>query len=817
MGSLLQDLRYGFRTLVKNPGFTLVAVLTLAIGIGANTAIFSVVNAALLRPLGYPQADRLVHFSWAWSSGSESIPAVSPLEGQYWTERSHVFESSTIFNPGYGMNLSSTAEPEFIHGAAVSKTFFSVLGVHMGRGRDFLAEEDQPGNSRVVILTDALWRRRFAADPDIVGKQIKLNGELATVVGVLPPDFKFVEPNSPAMDVWFPLQLKINPNDNGHNYEVVARLKPGVTLQQAQAEMNSLLGPFRQDYPKHIGPKERGMFLVPYREWIGQYVRTPLLVLLGAVGLVLLIATANVTSLLLGRTAARQTETAVRLSLGASGFRLLRQFITEALLLAALGSAAALLVAPWVLSVLLALSPKDFFPAVGPVNLDMPVLGFTLAATLITGVIAGLTPGLRVSRLDLSGSLKEGSRTSTGALSRHRLRSILVVGEIALTIVLLAGAMLLIASLFHLWAVSPGFDSNHLWTFRMSLPPEKFKTTAQVWNFEQQMTDKLKTLPGVERVATTSNLPLEWGFNFGIDVVSGGEKKAIYIQGRGISPNYFQTMSIPMMRGRSFAETDTATSLPVVIVNETLARKCCNGRDPIGSVVYFGQTESNLPRGIGREIVGIVGDTRELGLDSPAPPTVFMPQSQMADDMTTYMDQAYKAAWVVKTQAPLALTDVQRLARDVDPAQPVVNLLPMSDVVSESVGQPRFMGVLMCVFAGLALVLAAIGLYGVISYSVTQRTHEIGVRMALGARPMDVLKMVMGQGLRHALLGVAVGLVASFAATRLLRSMLFGVQPTDPATFIAVSLVLTMVALAASYIPARRATKVDPIVALRYE
>ena len=559
------------------------------------------------------------------------------------------------------------------------------------------------------------------------------------------------------------------------------------------------------------------MLLVPYRDFISQYVRTPLLVLLGAVGLVLLIATANVTSLLLGRTAARQTEIAVRLSLGASGFRLLRQFITEALLLALLGLAVALLVALWALGSLLALSPKDYFPAVDPASLDLPVLGFALLTSLLTGVIAGLAPGLRVSRVDLSSSLKEGSRTSTGILGRHRLRSTLVVGEVALSMVMLAGAMLLIVTLFHLWAVKPGFDPNHLWTFRMSLPPEKFKTTAQVWDFEQQVADKLKMLPGVERVATTSNLPLEWGFNFGIDVASGGEKKSIYIQGRGISPNYFETMSIPMRRGHSFAATDTTTSLPVVIVNETLARKCCSARDPIGSVVYLGQMTGEKPLGVGRQIVGVVADTRELGLDSPAPPIVFMPQSQMPDDMTTYMDQAYMTAWVVKTRAPLVLRDVQRLVRDVDPAQPVINLSSMNGVVSESVGQARFMGVLMSVFAGLALVLAGVGLYGVVSFSVTQRTHEIGVRMALGARPRDVLRMVVGQGLRHAVLGVAVGLAGALTATRLLRSMLFGIEPNDPLTLVGVAAVLATVALVASYIPARRATRVDPMVALRYE
>ena len=809
MGTLIQDLRYGLRMLAKNPGFTSVAVLTLALGIGANAAIFSLINAAMLRPLPFREPDRIIHFVWGWRDGS--IDALSPLEYDYWKEHSRSFESVATYGVGRGLNLASGSLADYVLGGTASLDFFKVLDVSPMLGRAFTLEEDRRNGPRVCILSYGLWHSHFASDPGLIGRPITVNGNAYTVVGVLPAGFRFVPPFSKTIDVWMPMQLQVDPEDQGHNYPVIARLKPGLTLERAQADVDRLLAPFRTDYPKHLGIGERGVRLMTYQKYLARDTRRYLLLLLGVVGVVLLIAAANMTNLLLSRAAARQTEISVRLALGASGWRVFRQITTETLLLALMGGAAGLIVVPWALNALVAFSPKDFLPVVAEQDwLDRTVLAFTLLVTVLVGLASGIVPALRVSRLNLTDSLKEGGRSPASSLRRSRLRGSLVVGEIALSTVLVAGALLLIVSLFDLLAVNPGFSPEQLWTFRMSLPPEKFKTTAEVWNFEQHVSDRIRTLPGVSRVATASNLPLEWGFNFGIDVLTGGRRKDVYIMARAVSPGYFETMGIPLVRGRGFSESDTAASAPVVVTNQTLARRCCEGQDALAAQVY-------LEKEFGRGVVGVVADNKDVGLDQDPWPTLFVPQAQFPDGSTAYSDRVFLAAWIVKTAVPLRLADVQRLASQVDPTQPVVDLKPMTSIVSDSVGPSRFYGVLIAAFAALALALAAIGLYGVIAYSVTQRIHEIGVRMALGARSGDVLRLVVGEGLRLAAVGTVIGMVLALGLTRLLRSILFEVRPTDPATLVGVASGLLLVSLLASYIPARRATKVDPMVALRYE
>ncbi len=809
---LWQDARYGLRMLAKNPGFTAVAILTLALGIGANTAIFGVVSAVLLRPLPYLEPQRLVHMDWQFPQ--DLVPSVSASEFLYWKDNSRVFDAVAAYDLlSSGGNLQSGGGPEYVRALHVSGDFFRVLGANPAVGRSFLPEEVRPNGPRVVVLSHALWQSRYGGDLALLGREILMNGQSYTVVGIMPAGFEF----TPAADLWLPLQLVMNPQDQAHNFLMLGRLEYETSLEKAQADMGAVLAKFRREHPGAVQPNERGIVLTPFQKWLVGEVRPSLLNLLGAVGFVLLIAGANVTNLLLARTMARNAELALRTALGANALRLFRQFLTESLIVALLGGAAALIAAPWTLAALVALIPRNVpLPPFSPFNaasqhirVDLPVLGYALLLSLALGVAVGLAPSLRTFDVDLLRALKEGGRTLAGN-GHQRLRNLLVVSEVALSIVLLAGAVLLIRTFFALHSVRPGFRSEGVWALQMSLPPERFRSTGEVWQFERQAVQRLEALPGVESAATVSSLPLEPGLNFGIEVEKGGKKQSAYIECRAVSAAYFETMGIPMLRGRHFLETDTASSDPVVIINQSLARHLWGEQNPVGEQVLSGIIPA-------RQVVGVVGDTKEWGVDQPAPLTIFVPQSQMPDGITLMTNGAFLTSWVVKSRAPLDLRTVQRAVREVDPDQPVVNLRRMSQVVSESITPERFVTFLLGIFGGLALVLTAIGIYGVMSYSVTQRTHEVGVRMALGATRGNILNMIVRQGLRLALIGTATGLVGALGLTRIVSTLLFEVKPTDPATFLFVSSLMLAVGLLACYIPARRATKVDPMVALRYE
>jgi predicted permease len=818
MSTLLQDLRYGLRMLAKSPGFTAVAVLTLALGIGANTAIFSVIDAVLLNRMPYPNADRLV-MVWEQNPGRGWFRnIVSAANFVDWRKLNRVFTGIAAVAEG-SYDVSGTGEPVEVRGEQVSADFFSVLGVQAALGRTFTPEEDQPGGARVAVLSNRLWKERYGGDPALVGREITINRSRVTAIGVLPPGFYF-PPWGDKADVWVAgLDLR-RPERTWHEYLSIARLKPGVTMAQAQAEMDTIARGLEKQYPEQKG---WGVQLVNLHEQVVGDTRPALLVLLAAVGMVLLIACANLANLQLARVAAREKEIAVRAALGAESRRIVRQLLTESVLLAITGGGLGLLLASWGVTLLVRLAPQDT-PGLNQVGVNAGVLGFTLILSIAAGIVFGLAPALGASKVDLNQSLKEGNRGPTQGASNNRLRGLLVSAEFALALVLLAGAGLLIRTFIALSQVDLGFDPHNVLTMRVALLGPKYQEWSRQAEFFRQLLQKVESLPGVTSAAAIDGggLPPD-----------GGNGDAFMIVGRPvpppselpdavfrvISPDYFRTMGIPLRRGRYFTEPDSQEAPGAVIISEKLARNFWPGGEPIGGELTFPTLEVAVPGVAGRQlkrfsIVGIVKAVKNRGPEVEPEEEVYVPYSQYP---TFYSPRTL----VVRTSVePTSLVSALRHEVTIlDNDQPISEIRTMDEVAAQAAAGHRFPMVLLGLFATLALALAGIGIYGVTSYSVGQRVHEIGIRMALGARQMDVLRLVMGQAARMAVIGVATGLVTALGLTRLMAhySMLFGVSATDPLTFAGVAILLALVALTACYVPARGAMRVDPMLALRHE
>ncbi|HLY62317.1 MAG TPA: ABC transporter permease [Terriglobia bacterium] len=804
MGTLLQDVNYGVRMLLKNRGFTAVAVLTLALGIGANTAVFSVVNGVLLRPLPFPEPDKLLWMQSAslgasnWSGGPLSPPDFKDIRDQ---NKSFDHLAAFFDNPSI---LAGTGEPERVSAAAVSMDFFETLGAKPFLGRTFLAEDEQVETPQVVILSHGLWQRRFGGDPGIIGKNMTVNAISLTVVGVMAQGFKFPEDS----ELWNPIPFK----NSGmvvrrfHFLSVVGRLKQGVSLQQSQSDITSICRSLERLYP--ASNTDYGAQVISLEESLVGSLKPTLTVLLVAVGFVLLIACANVASLLLARASARQKEIAVRASLGAGTLRMVRQLLTESVLLSLLGGGLGIFLAIWGIEFLISLNPADI-PRLNEVSVNGTVLGFTLGLSVLTGMIFGVAPALKSARLDLTETLKEGGRGSSSGRGRHRLHSILVAAEVAVAFVLLIGAGLMLRSFQQLGNVNPGFDPSNVVTMQLPLPFVN-KADAPKWaEFYRQLVDRVKNLPGVQYVGGISELPLSGQLNDTSFTIDGQAPppngQGYFAQQPRVTPDYFKAFGIPLMKGRYFTNQDDANSAKVVIVSDSLARRYFSKVDPIGKHITI---DFDVP--FDCEIVGVVGSIRQYTLSSGLTLAMYVPEAQKPQPQLNIVVRSTGDPLVI---AAAVKKEVQTLNSDL----PVYQIRTMEQVISSSVARPRLRTLLLAIFSTVALILAAAGIYGVMSYSVSQRTHEIGIRMALGARRNDVLKMVVGKGLLLALIGIGVGLGVAFGVTRFIASLLFGVRPTDPITFACIAGLLAGVALLASYIPARRATRVDPMVALRYE
>ena len=824
MRSFVADLRHSIRVLLNSPGFTTIAIAALALGIGANTAIFSVVNTVLLQPLPYAEPDRILRVERSFPNGTGSSSSIPKFMA--WKKNNQVFDALAIYDfQGLGLNLGAGDHPEQVQGIHVSQDYFRVFGVAPELGRTFLPQEDLPGGAKALVVSNDLWKTRLGGDTSLVGKPLILGGDPYTVIGILPASFHA----DPPADVFIPLQADPNSNNQGHYLAVAGRLKAGVTIDAAKANMKLAGERFREANPKWMD-KTESVTVVALRDALVGDVRPALLILVGAVGFVLLIACANVANLLLARASGRHKEIAIRTAVGASRGRLISQLLTESVLLATVSGLAGFLIGAWGVRILLALSPGNL-PRVNQRDhvasivtaLDWHVLAFTFGLALLTGIVFGLFPALQISRLDVNSVLKETSGRSGTGLRQNRARSILVASEMALAVILLVGAALMIRTFVGLRSVQPGFDPHNVITMQTSLSGGRYDTTVKVENMIHQVVQRVGALPGVQSAAATIVLPVEGGIDLPFliegrppangDLYTGDE------QWRAVSPHYFSVFRIPLLRGRAFEDRDTGKSERVLIINQAMAKKYWPKGDPIGQRITIGKGLGPQFEEPTRQIVGIVGDVRENGLKTSDQPVMYVPEGQVTDPLTQLANSVIPLSWAIRTgNDPASLsTAIQREILAVDGQLPVSKIRTMEQVLSESTARQNFNMLLLSIFAGLALLLAAIGIYGLMSYTVEQRTQEIGIRMALGAGRGDMLKLIVRQGMLLAGIGVAIGLASAFGLARVLASLLFGVKTTDPATYGAVALVLISVALFATYVPARRATKIDPLIALRYE
>jgi putative ABC transport system permease protein len=821
METLLQNLRYAFRTLRNSPGFAAVAILTLALGIGANTAIFSVVNAVLLQPLSYPNPDRLVELELSSPQGNGNVTSIPKFN--VWREQTDVFDSVAAYDfSGPGINLTGGDRPELIKGIHVSADYFRVFGAPVALGRTFTPEEDRPGGPAVVVISNGLWRNRFGGDPGILNRTIDLGQEPYTIIGVIGPTYT----GDPKSDIWLPLKPDPNSVDQGHYLRATARLKPGVTLAQAQAAMKHAADEFNRKFPNSpvMGPGA-SFTAIPLRDSVIGDVRFGLLLLFGAVGFVLLIACANVANLLMARATIRRREIAIRSALGAGRARLMWQLLTESLLLSLAGGVLGLGLGYVGVRALLAINPSDI-PRVGEqgaaVALDWRVLVFTLVAAILTGILFGLVPALNTSRSDINSTLRESGARSGAGLRHNKARAVLVITEMALALVLLVGAALLIRTFGALRGVNPGFEARNVLIMEMSLNGGRFEKAAGVDQLEREGRRRIESLPGVTAASLTCCVPLEGGFGLPFIIEGRPLTNGPYHGGATwltMSPHYFDVFRIPLISGRVFTDQDNGAADRVVVINQALAKEYWPKGDALGARISIGKgvgPEFDEPP---RQIIGIVADVREGALSRPPDQIMYVPFAQVNDGIIALNNRIIPLTWVVRTKLqPFSLSaDVQRELREASGGLPVAHIRSMQQVVGESTARNDFYMTLLTIFAGVALLLAAIGVYGLMAYSVQQRTQEIGVRMALGASPQQVRRMVVVQGMQLALVGVVIGVASALGLTRLMSSLLYGVKPWDPVTIVLVAVLLSGVTLLATYLPARRASRVDPLVALRYE
>ena len=799
------DLRYAIRRLIKSPGFTVVAVLILALGIGATTAIFTLVNGVLLRPLPYPEADRIIYFEGQNLKRGISESNVSVPDFQNWTNQSRAFAKTALFWTGDASFAAGSGEPERVPRAGVTVNFFDVLGVQPMLGRVFLANEDQPDVTSVAILSEGLWNRRFGSDRTIIGKTITINARPMNVVGIMPRGFEF--PGN--TEIWTTSGINVaeEVRDN-RSYSAVGRLKPGVDLKQAQTQISAINHQLAQAYPETN--KGWDAHLVLLHESLVGSVRPSLLILLGAVGLVLLISCANITNLLLSRAAARQKEVAIRTALGASRARVVRQMLTESLLLSSLGGGFGVLVSVWVTRLLITISPPDS-PRLGEISLDYRVLFFAVVLSVITGILFGLTPAVQTSKLDVSGSLNQGGRAGGEAYRRTSARSVLLIGEVAVSLMLLIGAVLLVKSFVRLQEVNPGFNPQRVLIASISLPYAKYEEDQQRIEFYRALNERLKTLPGVEAVGAGVNLPLgASNYLIGRSFIPEGRPlnsdESVTANWSTITPGYFNALQIPLLTGRPFTERDNESSPKVVIVNRTAAIKHFGSESgAIGKRLKIWRDEE-----FSREIVGVVGDVKRASLQDEASAQIYTPHSQ--DGSWGFMTLTIRTAADPSAMTTMLRREVLGLDKDL----PIFNVQTMEEAVAASIGSRRLSMLLFSVFAGAALLLAAIGIYGVMAYTVTQSTQEIGIRMALGAQKGDVLRQIVRQGMTLTIIGVFAGLLGALGLTKTIATLLFGVGANDPASFIGIPILVLSVAFLACYLPARRAAKLDPLTALSH-